>query len=116
MIRARAFFFSLVLGLAMASSSYCEEIIDRSQLKVVEGTISHVNWVRSTITVRWLQHGRTMRYDEISISVPDNLKITKGGNTISLSSLNVFDRVSVTYYDDPKDFGMLRAISIRVLQ
>jgi len=116
MIRIRAIAFFLVLGLSLVSSSYCDEELNKKQLKTIQGAISDVNWVGSTITVRWMEHVRNTRYDEITIFVPHKTKILKGTSIVMLSSLNIFDRVTVTYYDDPADMGPLEAVSIRVMK
>jgi len=118
MIRIRAVIFFMVLGvsLAAAPSSYCKEGLDKEQLKTIQGTISDLNWVRSTITVRWMEHARTMRYDEITIFVPQKTKILRGSDIVMLSTLNIFDRVTVVYHDDPANMGPLQAVSIRVMK
>lgn len=116
MIRAGIITIFLVLGMLGISPSYCDDQIDEDRIKTVNGTISAVNWVNSTISVRWLEHSRTMTYDEISIFVPKKVKISKGTDTIMLSTLNIFDRVIIKYYDDPNDMGALTALSIRVVK
>lgn len=117
MIRIRAIAFFLILGMFMgAPSSYCEGEVEKKQSKNIQGTISDISWVRSTITVRWLEHARTMRYDEITILIPQKTKIFRGTDIVMLSTLNVFDRVTVVYYDDPEDMGPIKAVSIRVMK
>lgn len=106
----------LILGMLGISPCYCDDQIDADRIKTVNGAISAVNWVKSTISVRWLEHSRTMTYDEISIFVPKKIEITKGADVVSLSTLNIFDLVSVRYYDNPNDAGALTAISIRVVK
>jgi len=117
MVRIRAISFFLALGMFMgAPSSYCEEGVEKKQSKTIQGAISDVNWVKSTITVRWMEHARTMRYDEITIFVPQKTKIFRGTDIVMLSTLNIFDRVTVSYYDDPEDMGPIKAVSIRVMK
>ena len=117
MVRVKAIAFFLVLGMFVgAPSSYCEEGVEKKDLKTIQGTISDINWVRSTITIRWMEQGRTIRYDEITIFVPQKTKIFRGTDIVMLSTLNIFDRVTVTYYDDPEDMGPLKATSIRVMK
>lgn len=106
----------LILGMFGISPSYCDDQIDEDRIKTVNGAVSAINWVKSTISVRWLEHSRTMTYDEISIFVPKKTKITKGTDVIMLNTLNIFDRVIVQYYDDPNDMGALTALSIRVVK
>lgn len=116
MIRAGIITIFLILGMFGISPSYCDDQIDEDKVKTVSGAISAVNWVSSTISVRWLEHSRTMTYDEISIFVPKKVKISRGSDTIMLSTLNIFDRVIVQYYDDPDNAGALTALSIRVVK
>ncbi|MGB4521315.1 MAG: hypothetical protein WBI28_05225 [Candidatus Omnitrophota bacterium] len=116
MIRLEVITIFLILGMFGISPSYCDDRIDEDRIKTVQGAVSAINWVSSTISVRWLEHSRTMTYDEISIFVPKKVKISKGTDVISLSTLNIFDRVIVQYYDDPNDMGALTALSIRVVK
>ncbi|MFZ2603585.1 MAG: hypothetical protein WAX79_06275 [Candidatus Omnitrophota bacterium] len=116
MIRLEVITIFLILGMFGISPSYCDDQIDEDRIKTVNGAVSAINWVKSTISVRWLEHSRTMTYDEISIFVPKKVKISKGTDVISLSTLNIFDRVIVQYYDDPNDMGALTALSIRVVK
>jgi hypothetical protein len=116
MIKLKVGILFLILSVLVATPSYCQNNVAEKQVKSVQGTITEVSWVASTIVVRWLEHSRTLTYDEISVFVPSGTKITKGASSITLGNLNVCDRVIVTYYDDPRDQGPLKALSIRVLK
>jgi hypothetical protein len=91
---------------------YCQNSGNVKQVKVIEGAIVDADWVGQKIVVRWLQSQGQIKYDEITIFVPENTRITKGSDTISLSDLNISDQVSVEYYDSSP--GPLKAVSINV--
>lgn len=88
MIRLEVITIFLILGMFGISPSYCDDQIDEDRIKTVNGAVSAINWVKSTI----------------------------GTDVIMLSTLNIFDRVIVQYYDDPNDLGALTALSIRVVK
>jgi peptide chain release factor len=102
--------FSSFLPCVVRTSSLASD--DNRQKKVAEGLIVDVDWVGQTIVVRWLQTQGDVQYDEISIFVPDNTRITKGSDTISLSDINITDPVTVEYYNAAP--GPLTAVSINV--
>jgi len=66
-----------------------------------EGTVSSVDWVGSVIVV-----------DDVRYAVPQDAAIYKGEDAIGLSDINVGDRVTVSYYDDPA--GVRKAALITV--
>ncbi len=91
---------------------YCQDSGNVKQARVIDGAIVDVDWVGQTIVVRWLQTRGQVKYDEITIFVPENTRITKGLNTISLSDLNISDQVTVECYDSSP--GPIKAASINV--
>jgi len=70
-------------------------------MRVLEGTITSVDWVGSVMSV-----------NNIRINVPSDIKIYKGNELIPLEDLKTGDSVTVTYYDDPP--GVHNAASVTV--
>jgi Fe-S cluster assembly scaffold protein SufB len=73
----------------------------------LQGTIVAINWVGSTIVVRDIQ-----TTDQITFLVTRETRVTKGMHTISLSDLNVQDRVTIEYCD--VHLVGLKALSVTV--
>lgn len=74
-------------------------IDDGQSQKTVSGTVSDIDWVKSIITVRYLDP-YSGNADEIDIIVPDGIKIMNGTESKDLGDLEQSDPISVTYYDD----------------
>jgi hypothetical protein len=91
---------------------YCQNSGNVKQIKTVSGDIADLDWVGQKIVVRWLQTQGQVKHDEITIFVPEDIKITKGSNTVSFSELNISDRVTVEYYNSSP--GPLKAVSVTV--
>lgn len=77
--------------------------------KTVSGTVSDIDWVNSTISVRCFDP-YSGNSDEIEIIVPEGTRIINGAETKSLSDILQSDPVTVIYYDD--GLGGLKAKSI----
>ena len=73
----------------------------------LQGRVVSINWVASTIIV---EDNRDM--DQVAFLVMRETRITKGSNTITLSDLNVGDRVTIEYCD--AHFVGLKALSVAV--
>lgn len=72
---------------------------DGQSQKTFSGTVSGIDWVKSIITVRYLDP-YSGNADEIDIIVPEGTKIMNGTESKELGDLEQSDPVSVTYYDD----------------
>ena len=104
----------LLAGVLLAAQfSYADEAEQPMIIKTVSGKVNKTDWVGSTMIVRWFQPNGS--YDEISIKVTKKTKIYKGGKPLSFAAINIWDDVSVKYYDDPSDFGPLRAVAVNVV-
>lgn len=79
-------------ALSAAAPSQCQ---DGGGVLTVEGEITSMDWISGIIVVRWLHEEPTIGYDEITIQVPRDIKITKGADVIGFEDLNQFDRVTV---------------------
>ena len=103
----------LLAGVLSAPFTYADEDAPPMIVKTVSGKVNKTDWVGSTMIVRWFQSNGN--YDEISIKITRQTKIYKGGNPLSFSAINIWDDVNVKYYDDPNDFGPLRALAVNVV-
>lgn len=67
--------------------------------KTISGMINDIDWVKSMISVSYLDP-YSGNSDELDIIVPSDAKIMNGTEEKSLSDLEQSDQVTVTYYDD----------------
>lgn len=99
-------FVMAVFILALAAPAVGEE-----EIKTVDGKVTGVNWVASTIAVRWIQpRGFSSGFDEICIFVPQGAEIYRGTKLIAMSDITLSDPVTVYYYD--AGLGPLTAVKI----
>jgi len=94
-----------------AASAYEETLVIES-LKSVEGAIMEVDEDQKRITVRWMYDPIMIRYQDVTLNVPETCVITKESETSELSELESGDHVSVRY--DANAEPLARAISIVV--
>jgi len=69
------------------------------QEKTISGTVVDIDWVSSTLTVRYYPDFG-INADEINLKVTSDSIMHKGTRSISLSDILRSDPVTVTYYDD----------------
>ncbi|MFA4981483.1 MAG: hypothetical protein WC592_03330 [Candidatus Omnitrophota bacterium] len=114
------FTLALLCGLVMVPGGECQYAAapgadtdeDRNTV-TIEGQISSIDWVGGVITVRWLQYDPYIKYDEITLSVPRDIKIMKASQPAGFNELSQFDHVTVKYRKD-KSVSLPRAVSITV--
>ena len=82
-----------------AASSYCQEKED-AKTKTIDGNVLSVDWEKSILTVKWFSNSGELEYEETSVNVPGDIKISKGGDTVGLMDLEVGDHVIIEYYGD----------------
>ncbi|MDD5119800.1 MAG: hypothetical protein PHR84_00610 [Candidatus Omnitrophica bacterium] len=70
-----------------------------TQEKTVSGIVVDIDWVSSTLTVRFYPDF-SINADEINLKVTSDSIMRKGTHSISLSDILQSDPVTVTYYDD----------------
>lgn len=66
--------------------------------KTISGTVDAVDWVKSTLTVRYLDI-YSGDADEVNILVSADTQISRDADSISLSDILQSDPVTVIYYD-----------------
>lgn len=98
--------FVFVLVIPCLAQDGCSDGI----YKTISGKITYVDWVNSTLSVRYLQ--RNGSFDQMLFAIPDDAQIRKGIDTISSSNLNIGDDVTIKYCDP--GLTNLRAMSISV--
>ncbi len=89
--------------------AYCQEEAGNRQLNTFSGIISSVNWVDSTVKIRYIVNRGT---HEAFFSVPPEAKIFKRNRPIWFSEVNIGDHVIVSYYTDHA--GVLKIASLTV--
>ncbi|MDD5059966.1 MAG: hypothetical protein PHY35_02455 [Candidatus Omnitrophica bacterium] len=67
--------------------------------KTISGTVVDLDWVSSSVTVRFYPEFST-NPDEVNLKTTMDSVIQKGTESISLSDILQSDPVTVTYYDD----------------
>jgi hypothetical protein len=103
------FFVLFILSVHLA---YCQESsLPAEKLKTVVGTVVQKDWVGSVITVKSSYTDESSPNDEITIVVPDTVRILRGTDQIQLTDINESDDVVVTYFDS--GFTGLKAVSIQ---
>ncbi|MFH0764497.1 MAG: hypothetical protein V1927_05785 [Candidatus Omnitrophota bacterium] len=113
MARIGTFLFIAMLGMAVVMPCYCESDSGSGELVTLEGRITAMDWVAGVITMKWLQSEPVIAYDEITLSVPRDIKIIKGSQTIGFSELNQFDNVTVQYKKNGS-IGLPKVVSLTV--
>ncbi|MBU1870018.1 MAG: hypothetical protein KJ818_06060 [Candidatus Omnitrophica bacterium] len=103
----------LIFSFISCLFAYMQVQAQNKQIKTLRGQISQIDWVASTITVRWLATEGYVSYDEVTFFVPDSTRIVKEGASVALTDLQVQDSVIVEYLDTSP--GPLKAISLTVV-
>ena len=93
---------SLFIALTIFSvPGYCQDNSTSHTMRTIEGNITSLDWVGSTIAV-----------NGITLSVPPNVDMHKGANQIGLDAIHIGDLVTVTYYDESP--GSYRVVTVEV--
>ncbi len=85
----------LLIILLLAPALRAEE----TEEKTISGSVADLDWVGSTITLRYYPAFNTDA-DEINIKITRDTIMSKGTDSISLSDILQSDPVTVTYFDD----------------
>jgi len=100
----------LAIGLIMAAPSYCQEK-EEPKINTIYGNVVLADWEKSTLTVKWIRGSGEIGYQETTLRVPEDLKISKDSDTIGLMDLEAGDHAIIEYYEN---VGMPTAKSITV--
>lgn len=95
---SRMFAFFFLLSLLSFSAGYSQNYSQEETLKTVQGDVSEIDWVGSTMAVRYVD-GENAYPQEIDFIVAQEVKIRRGSEEIGLADLEIGDRVSVEYSD-----------------
>jgi len=90
----KKFFF--LLAIFLFSVNLKAETINE---KTISGTVVDLDWVSSSVTVRFYPEFST-NVDEITLKATTDSVIQKVTDSMSLSDILLSDPVTVTYYDD----------------
>ena len=101
-MRAGIIIIGIMLMIAGAAiNCYSEDSSEVNETLTVQGNVTAIDWVGSVLTV-----------NDMVFSIPSNMEIVKGADTISFSDVNVGDSVTIAYVKE-KD-GSLKAARIVV--
>lgn len=110
------FFFTGLIALSVFSfsgiASAFEDTLVIESLRTIDGAITGINTDAKRVTVRWMYDSVMIRYQDVTLNVPDACSITKESETSELSELETGDHVTVRY--DQNAEPLPRAISIVV--
>jgi len=112
LLRVSLLVFYGVLLSAYLSPCFSDGQLQAEGQKYVEGRITDVNFVRSTISVKFVQSGGDN--DEITFSVTQHTQIVKGDLALSISELKKGSLAIVKYRDNPGSFTHLKADYINI--
>lgn len=88
--------FIISTALVMTAPSYCE---DAPKIMTIDGNVVSADWVNSSLTVKWFHELGEVEFEEETLLVPQDAKITKGEDSIGLMDIEVGDHVIVEYYE-----------------
>ena len=108
----RILFIGLIglISVGLCVTAFSQVNSGKHVMKSIEGEVVAIDWVGSTLTVRWMQSDTS--FDETTFFVPDSAKITKGAETISFADIEQSDKVVIEYYDASP--GPLTVVSLIV--
>jgi hypothetical protein len=102
----------LMVIIWVASFAYCQEAAKPPEAKILDGQIILIDWMASLIVVKWLPPPDYSKTAEITLFVPEDAVIIRGSEPISLTDLEVGDRVIVSYYDTSKEIPIVSRIMV----
>lgn len=103
----------MLIGLASALPSYCQNKAVNEGIKTVEGEIVTKDTEALTISVNWLENAAEEAYNQSNFSVPEDTPISSGTGNIGFSDLNIGDRVIIDYYKDSFDKLVAKKITVK---
>ncbi len=104
---------NIIIFSAGFSPCFSQEQVQVVQPLQLEGVIAYVDFIGSTITIRYLQLNGN--HDEITLKVTSHTKVDRGNLRIPLTDANEGDEVIVEYYDDPVSLGAPKVSQINII-
>jgi hypothetical protein len=83
---------ALLMVAYMATFAYGQEKVGSQQILTITGKLSNVDFVGNTIIVK-------KDTEQVTLSVPANTVITRGGEKLGIGDLEEADSVTVQYYN-----------------
>lgn len=109
----------IILAVILGIATYCRaddasmQVTAGKDTETVTGQISQIDWVASSVTIRYMQTEGYIAYDEVTLFVGRSANIQKRGRSVGLSELQIGDQLSAEYINTSP--GPLKATSINVV-
>lgn len=91
MSRNKTIIITLLTLACTATFAYCQEKTANRQISTINGTLTNVDFVGSTIVVK-------TNNEQITFSVPTDAIITRGMEKLGIEDLEETDSVTIQYY------------------
>ena len=82
-----------------AGTCYCQEDVNTSELKRINGWVTSVDTFNSIISVKW-QGSDYINYNETTFKIPEGMQFRKGTDQIDIFDINIDDPVTIEFYTD----------------
>lgn len=105
----------VVVGVAGAVvPAFSQEKVEPPAVTFVSGEVVSVDLVKLTVVIKQIKDPVAGTYENQTISVLPETKITKGDAVLKLSELKAGDKVSVKYTTDAQGVRRIESISAEV--
>ena len=112
---ARILLLALVLGSFPRALVFAEDdTLVIESLQTIDGSITGVDEDRKQVDVRWMADNVMMKYQDVTLTVPDSATITKNADPIEFRDLENGDHVTVRFNQNA--VPMPQAVSISVVE
>jgi len=91
MFRNKIIVFTMLAVAFMITFAYCQERAENRQILTISGTLAKVDFVGSSIVVK-------AGNEQMALSVPDDVVITKGTEKLGIEDLEESDPVVIQYF------------------
>lgn len=78
--------------IVVSGNCFCREDLNEKTIRKAEGTVSKIDEIKSMLTVMVFEN-------DISFSVTEDTKITRGTEDISIYDIEINDQLLIEYYD-----------------
>lgn len=103
----------LILSASHPALAYDDTLVIES-LQTVQGDLTGVDTDNKRVTIRWMADNVLMKYQDLTLSVPDTCVITKNSEARELTDLETGDSATVRF--DSNAQPLARAVSITVFE